>query len=466
MKKSKLTIVSALASATCTLLGSTNVKAEGAGWKIDTAYLSYSEKDRVTAHEPAIKIQKTFDNDSKLNLNFVYDTLSGPSPSGAAPSNQIQTFSGPSGGGSNIVIPAGQIPMDKNFEDQRTQFGASWDAPINRLLRYNIGFNISSEHDYKSLGISTGISRDFNRKNTTFSTGLSYSHDTIDPVGGTPTAGSTLLDDHTYNTFTAASGTIHYNNERENNRESRQIPDASNEDTEGGTTSSTLNSNSDSQTKEVADWFAGVSQVINAQTIMQFSLGLNYAKGYLNDPYKLVSIVDAETGVPLNVVLGGIIHEKRPDTRLKTSLYWETRHHFNWGDTLDTSYRYMFDDWGIRSHTVDVKYRWNMGDHFYLQPHLRWYRQTAADFYHESLSNAEPIPNEFSADTRLAAFDARTIGFKFGYAFFDYNDISLRIEKYQQIPHTIDNAIGIQATQDTFPDLQATIVQVSYSFTF
>ena len=91
MKTKKLSIVTALASATCSLLGAIDARAEGAGWKIDAAFLDYSEKDRVHAQEPTLKLQKTFADDSRLGVNLVYDTLSGPSPSGAAPSNQPQT---------------------------------------------------------------------------------------------------------------------------------------------------------------------------------------------------------------------------------------------------------------------------------------------------------------------------------------------------------------------------------------
>jgi len=41
----------------------------------------------------------------------------------------------------------------------------------------------------------------------------------------------------------------------------------------------------------------------------------------------------------------------------------------------------MFDDWGVNSHTIDAKYRFRFNNQ-YLEPQLRWYTQSKADFYH------------------------------------------------------------------------------------
>jgi len=430
--KNKKKITGALASATCALLGSTALYAAetDAGWKIDTAYLFYSEKDRVEASEPTIKAQKTFADDSKLNLNLVLDTLTGPSPSGAAPSNVPQTFTQPSGAGS-YTIPAGEIPLDDTFHDMRTQIGGSWDAPISRIMRYNVGMNVSAEHDYQSTSLNGGLSWDLNKKNTTLSVGLSYAADSVKPEGGVPTPLATMN----------AAGT-------------------------------STNRDADSESKDVIDVVFGLTQVIDASTIMQFNLSLSESSGYLNDPYKIVTIVDSVTGVPIGDVdanaatYDAYIYESRPDSRSKQSIYWDTKHHTSWGDTVDVAYRFMTDDWGIASHTVDFHYRWNFTEKMYLQPHLRWYQQNEADFYRHDLSNAEPIPTEVSADYRLAAFDATTVGFKFGYIFKPDNELNFRLEQYQQTGATPSDLVGIQINYDAYPDLDATIVQIGYSFKF
>jgi hypothetical protein len=158
-------------------------------------------------------------------------------------------------------------------------------------------------------------------------------------------------------------------------------------------------------------------------------------------------------------------YEKRPDSRLRNSLYWHTAHQFN-EDSLHFAYRYYWDDWGIKAHTADVKYRFELGGDHYLQPHLRYYQQGAADFYHHSLVNGEPIPSYASADLRLAEFTSRTIGLKYGMPLLG-GDFSVRIEKMRQEGDSHpNNAIGDQKNHNLFPTLDASIIQLSYSFIF
>lgn len=425
-KKTRLKGV--LASATCALLGTQVTYAADAntdkdyGWKIDTAFLSYSEKDRVDANEVNIRAQKTFTGERKLNLNLVTDTLSGASPNGAAPSDKMQTFTRPSGKDS-FDVKAGDIPLDDTFHDTRTQIGISWEAPINRLLRYNIGTNISTEYDYQSISLSGGLSRDFNKKNTTLSIGGSFASDTVSPEGDIPIPKASM----------AAKNTP-------------QPRDGS------------------SETKEVFDLVFGVTQIIDARTLMQFNLAISQSDGYLNDPFKIVSVVDT-TGRPVDY-----IYESRPDSRTKTSFYWDTKHHFSWDDTLDISYRFMTDDWGIDSHTVDLHYRWNISERFYAEPHLRFYQQTAADFYRHSIQEGEAVitnDEDLSADYRLAEFDATTVGLKIGYNVTNDSELNLRVESYEQKGDTQpSDAIGVQKNYDMYPDLKAIILQVGYTFKF
>lgn len=424
----KTGIKGALAGATCALLGiqaahaADNQADKVQNWKIDTAFLSYSEKDRVDANETNIRAQRTFSDDRKLNLNFVADTLSGASPNGAAPSDQPQTFTSPSGN-KDYVIEAGEIPLDDTFHDMRTQIGASWEAPLGRVTRYNVGTNISSEYDYQSFSLSGGLSRDFNKKNTTLSLGGSYAADAISPEGDIPIPKSAM----------EAAG-------------DPQNRDAS------------------SESKDVFDIVFGVTQVINATTLMQFNLSLSQSDGYLNDPFKIVSVVDSN-GRPTQY-----IYESRPDSHTKTGFYWDTKHHFSWDDTIDLSYRFMTDDWGIDSHTVDLHYVWNITEKLYAEPHLRFYQQTAADFYRHSILDGESVVTDdeyVSADYRLAEFDATTLGFKVGYKMANNSEFNVRLESYEQKGDTQPaDAVGVQKNYDMFPDLEATIIQVGYSFKF
>jgi hypothetical protein len=85
------------------------------------------------------------------------------------------------------------------------------------------------------------------------------------------------------------------------------------------------------------------------------------------------------------------------------------------GKVLDLSYRYMTDDWEIDSHTVDLRFRWPLGDRSYVEPHIRYYSQSEAEFYRSSLIDGEALPEYASADYRLGNFDAVTVGAKYGW---------------------------------------------------
>lgn len=421
----KRTINGALALATCSLLGIQPVQAaaessptEGKDWKIDTAILSYSEKDRVDATEANIRAQKNFGEERFLNINFVADTLSGASPNGAAPTDSPQTFTSPSGK-ETYTADAGEIPLDDTFRDTRLQLGLSWDAPLSRVSRYNIGTNISTEHDYTSLSLSGGYSHDFNKKNTTLTIGAAYAADSISPEGDIPTPKSSYA------------------------LESRDA---------------------DSESKDVFDLVFGITQVINARTLMQFNIGLSDASGYQNDPYKIVSVVD-NNGRPVDY-----LYESRPDARTKTFFYWDTKYHTPWEDTIDLAYRYMTDDWGVDSHTVDLHYRWNISNNFYAEPHFRFYQQTAADFYRHSVLQSEALATDdepVSADYRLAEFDTTTVGLKLGYLLSADSELNLRLENYQQQGEAKPaDAVGVQRNYDMYPDLDASILQIGYSVKF
>jgi hypothetical protein len=135
------------------------------------------------------------------------------------------------------------------------------------------------------------------------------------------------------------------------------------------------------------------------------------------------------------------------------------------GKVLDASYRYMTDDWDIDSHTVDLRLRWPVGEKAYLEPHLRYYTQTEANFYQVGLVDGAPLPMYASSDYRLGSFDAITAGLKYGWTTRNDNDMSVRLELYQQrgsIP--ADRLIGNQVGLFEYPDLNAVILQFSYRF--
>jgi hypothetical protein len=224
--------------------------------------------------------------------------------------------------------------------------------------------------------------------------------------------------------------------------------------------------------KDVFDILAGFTQIINRNLLLQVNYSLSNASGYLNDPYKIVSMVDSVSGDPLPKIptpgVDGPIYqyrfENRPDERTKHSLYAQTKYYMG-GKVLDASYRFMTDDWDIDSHTVDLRYRWPLSDRHYLEPHIRYYTQSHAEFYRPSIDGGAALPSYASADYRLGEFDAITVGLKYGWETVSGNEWSARLEFYRSdgsIPGNL--LIGNQAGREIYPDMDAVIAQLSYRF--
>jgi hypothetical protein len=203
---------------------------------------------------------------------------------------------------------------------------------------------------------------------------------------------------------------------------------------------------------------------------------LNYsysdASGYLTDPYKILSVVDPVTGelitrtpAPGAIGPGGVyLFESRPDARRKQGLWAEMRHDFS-GKVLQVGYRYSTDDWQVDSHTLEAHLRWPLSESNYLEPHLRYYTQSAASFYRYSLPGGEPLPQFATADARLADMDAFTAGLKFGHLLPQGNEWNARLEFYHQTSKPpAEQLIGNQVGNLQMPDFDALILQFSYHF--
>lgn len=419
-KKTHKKVAQVLANASVVLAGGaltlSTTQAEESAWKAEVAVLSYQEdNNRVKAIEPVINLKKNYADDKALGIKLVFDALSGASPNGAVAKSQ--TITSPSG--NQTTTTANEVPSF-HFEDKRTALGVSWQQPIADNLRINIGGNLSSETDFKSLGFNGALAKDFNQKNTTVSAGLSVEANQIAAVyGGVPKA------------FSNNNDLI-----KEGNKTRNQI-----------------------------DLQLGLTQVLNQRSLIQVNYGLSTSSGYHSDPYKVLSVLDANLDVVSNAGQSLVIVEKRPDSRTRHSLYAQWKYAFD-EDVLDVSYRIAKDDWGILSNTVDTKYRFTLTEKAYLEPHFRWYSQSEADFYKYYLKNGVDVVGgvvqvaNASADTRLAAFTATTVGLKWGYVFQEDNEFNVRVERYNQ-KLNIDHPSSL-STDDL--NLSATWIQLGYSF--
>lgn len=206
--------------------------------------------------------------------------------------------------------------------------------------------------------------------------------------------------------------------------------------------------------KQTLELMAGVTQAWTANDLVQVNFTLSRGHGFYSDPYKEPDV--------------------RPDHRRQTILLTRWNHHFeDMGSTLRSSYRYYRDNFGIRAHTFGAEWVQPLGDRFTLTPSARYYTQSAANFYFDPVYDPDvgaPYPPGYftntpryaSADQRLSAFGAITVGLKLAMKVTQDWTIDLKAERYEQRG---DWRIGGHGSPGLEP-FRATFVQFGISTRF
>ena len=198
--------------------------------------------------------------------------------------------------------------------------------------------------------------------------------------------------------------------------------------------------------KESWDLLAGVSQILDKNTLVSAGLTLGWSDGYLNDPYKSVQRTDIlelpdGAGGTIEIPVVNLYPENRPDSRFRQVLQFGARHYFERvHGAADATYRFSHDDFGVNSHTLQLEWRQAIGERFEVTPFFRYYHQNAADFFVNTLddvpvetpsSNPDGSGANYSADYRLSNFDAVSGGVKLRWRINDTFSASAAYERYE-----------------------------------
>ncbi|MDH5426543.1 MAG: DUF3570 domain-containing protein, partial [Gammaproteobacteria bacterium] len=265
--KSATSVRLALAAASCALLADPPAQAAQRGaWVVNAGTLMYEEKDRVSIIEPALMATYKFNDEDYIDVRVVNDTMTGASPVGASVSSHPQTLppmlsTSASGSVSNGTYVAPEALPVNRFSDVRNSIAVNWQKAFSRTFRTVIGSSASVEGDYSSFGGSLTLLRDTADKLTTFTAGVSYSHDLINPVGGPPEPLTVLPltlpepEDHSTHGEEEHEASIIY------------------------------------KQKQLSDLMVGVTQVVSKHVLAQLNYSVGYTSGYLTDPYKIISRV-------------------------------------------------------------------------------------------------------------------------------------------------------------------------------
>lgn len=163
------------------------------------------------------------------------------------------------------------------------------------------------------------------------------------------------------------------------------------------------------ESKRTASVFFSVSRIIDRNSLFQSSLNMTNHRGFLTDPYKL--------------------GDSRPDTR--TQLAWSNayRRYITALDAaLHMDLRLYDDDFGINSLTFDISWYQNLGDSWLVTPRLRYYSQSAADFF-TPVNDVTGTLRYNASDYRLAAYGAISGGLQVQTTLNDVT-LSFVVERY------------------------------------
>jgi len=168
--------------------------------------------------------------------------------------------------------------------------------------------------------------------------------------------------------------------------------------------------------KDIVEGLLSVVQAVNKKTLLTLAGTLGQASGYLDDQYKYASVDDL------------IIHEQRSDTRDKRIAFVLLNRTF---DSLHGSaelmYRFYSDSFGVEANTLGFTWFQHIGKHLILAPSVRYYEQSAADFYGVKFTGK---PKVFSSDYRLSKLSSITYGLKAVWKFNDAFQFSVAYDRY------------------------------------
>ncbi len=269
----------------------------------------------------------------------------------------LDAITGATPTGQPSATPGSAVPLT-TIKDRRK----AWTLDVSRQFgRVNLALGAanSRESDYVSTGFSLNSLTDFNQKNTTLLVGLAGTSDDVKVFYQAARAG-----------------------------------------------------------KRTFDAIVGLTQLLDAKTSVQLNLSYGRASGYLSDPYK---IIQKRTELLPGLFLPLTFGENRPDERDKWIAYAGYNHSIEkLHGAVEASYRLYHDSFGLTSHTVALGWFQNLGAQVIVTPTIRYYTQSAADFYQVSLDGSAIAPGSkpnptgpfFSADYRLTDLRTLTYGVK------------------------------------------------------
>jgi hypothetical protein len=144
----------------------------------------------------------------------------------------------------------------------------------------------------------------------------------------------------------------------------------------------------------------GVTQILTPQWLMSANLEAVSDDGFLGNAYRAAR------------VFGATVPERNPRTRTSRAVKFRAVGDLGSRDAMRVEYRYFWDTWAIKAHTLEGGYSRYFGDNWLADGYVRFYSQNKALFYSD---NATEQSTYISRNRQLSSFNSYSLGSKVAY---------------------------------------------------
>ena len=275
------------------------------------------------------------------------------------------------------VVSSASIDVVSNATTHMNDFRSEITGSLTQKLRattLSASYIYSIEHDYESHTAKLGVSQDLFQRNTTLSLGLTFVHNAVGRTG-----------DQAFHRELLVGGLG-------------------------------------------ASW----TQVLAKKTIAQLSYTFTYNNGFQSSPYRFVPVLgptgEAEFKVP----------ETMPDQRFRHAFVAGVNQHLFTDSAIQADYRFYFDDWSMKSHTVQLRYFVTWKD-VTLRLRERFYYQNGVYFFKPHYDDVEAF---MTTDRESSTMWSNLVGAKISWRLpWVHRALELEVKGDFLYIHYVDDAL-------------------------
>jgi len=271
--------------------------------------------------------------------------------------------------------------------------------------------SFANEFDYTSFGFGAGLTKSFNKKNTELGLTANVYLDTWRPQYPTEIHTYVKTNGNLYSDFFGSVDILDQNGNVTNKSGINTWKPIN--------TTLVVNKGRNTYTASLS-----FSQILSKNLQVSLFADAIVQKGWLSNPMQRIYFknksnyyIGEASDIPFytdSSKNNGVFQladdiERLPDNRLKTPIGMRLHYYINEYLVFKTYYRYYQDDWGIKSHTLNIELPIKITEKYTLYPNYRYYNQTAANYfyaYEEALSTYD----FYTSDYDLSKYNSNQYG--------------------------------------------------------